>query len=437
MFSIIKKYTLISILISTPLVAMESNKEETIEKRFYFTAINQLHDRKYSSLQRVIETYLNPEYLFSSSLAKKLIELTTVTLPRDERYGIDEITFSPDSTILASTSRGGTIKLWDTKNAILNNTLEHTNWVNSIAFSPDGTALASGANDNAVKLWDTKNKTLTTALSGNPRYVESVAFSPDGTLLASGSIEGTIELWDLKTKLFTILHDHTDKVYSLAFSPDGKVLASASRDATVKLWDIKNKILITTLSDHNDAVLSVAFSPNGTMFASASCDNTVKLWDTKNNKHITTLSGHNHWATSVAFSPDDTILASGSFDKTIKLWNTKDKTLVTTLYNHIEVESVAFSPDGTMLASAPYLNLWRIPVISTFLKPLSVDKKGLKKFVLLMAIFEHFEATKKPLNLIDPEIITTLKSLPAWLQKPLQDKLMVRVWHKKEKNNHA
>ena len=192
------------------------------------------------------------------------------------------------------------------------------------------------------------------------------------------------------------LSGHSDSVLSISFSPDGKTVVSGSLDNTTKLWDVANKKEITTLPGQGNAVNSAAFSPDGKRVACGSRDKTIRLWDVVDcEKEIATLSGHSDCVHSVAFSPDSKIVASASSDKTIKLWD---------VGFYIELEP--------------------------FLKSLHADAKGIKKFFLLRKIFEHFEKTKEPLSLYQPEAIALLKELPAWLQKPLQEKQMVRVFKK-------
>jgi len=61
--------------------------------------------------------------------------------------------FSLDGKLVASTSNGKTIRLWDT---ITGNScrvlLGHSDCVNAVVFSPDGKLVASASNDNTVRL---------------------------------------------------------------------------------------------------------------------------------------------------------------------------------------------------------------------------------------------------------------------------------------------
>ncbi|KAJ5930705.1 hypothetical protein N7466_006198 [Penicillium verhagenii] len=80
-------------------------------------------------------------------------------------------------------------------------TLEgHSGQISSVAFSPDGLTLASGSKDGTIKLWNTATGTQRQILEGGSwESINSLAFSPDGLTLASGSFDGTIELWDTAT----------------------------------------------------------------------------------------------------------------------------------------------------------------------------------------------------------------------------------------------
>ena len=110
------------------------------------------------------------------------------------RFGkgnINQIQFSPDSTILAVAS---SIGIWvyetDTYQEIALLT-EHTDDVKSLAFSPNGKILASGGgwDDKTIYLWDTTTGQFQKTLKGHTGAVTSLAFSPDGKTLASGSLD--------------------------------------------------------------------------------------------------------------------------------------------------------------------------------------------------------------------------------------------------------
>ena len=284
--------------------------------------------------------------------------------------------YSPNGKRLASSLRGGQIKIWDADNGdlllttkrqvstayfhdkdgnLLRTEKNHAWSVLSIAYSTDGKTLASGGNADNINLWDANTGELLRTLKGHDDDVESVAFAPDGNTLASGSSDKTIKLWDVTSgELLRTLEGHKDKVLSVAFAPDSNTLASASGndDKTIKLWDARSGELLHTLEGHDSYVSSVAFAPDSNTLASGSSDKTIKLWDARSGELLRTLKEHDSHVGSVAFAPDGSTLASGSSDKTIKLWDARSGELLHTLEGHDGgVTSVAFAPDGNTLAS--------------------------------------------------------------------------------------
>nr|WP_240496537.1 ElyC/SanA/YdcF family protein [Streptomyces torulosus] len=106
----------------------------------------------------------------------------------------------------------------------------HKGAVTSCAFSPDGSLLATTSNDHTARMWRVTDGAEQAVLSGHTGGVWDCAFSPGGTLLATASNDHTTRLWRVADSIeLAVLIGHTDWVTSCAFSPDGALLATTSK----------------------------------------------------------------------------------------------------------------------------------------------------------------------------------------------------------------
>jgi WD40 repeat protein len=217
---------------------------------------------------------------------------------------VDSVAFSPDGKWLASGGEGqggaARLQLWDLgkldEPSFSSVPLSgHTDTVYAVAFSPNSRLLASTGRDGSVRLWDLLDIEHGTAspkiLAHTDRSVTSISFSPDGKLLATGSDEGYVRLWELQNpnKAPVVLDTcattpptpgfATDdsNVASIAFSPDSQTLAVdcgqvikllGVRQATDNPVDPNGRDSPVVLGEHYRSLnSSLAFSPNGRMLA--------------------------------------------------------------------------------------------------------------------------------------------------------------------------
>ncbi|MEU1338352.1 hypothetical protein [Streptomyces sp. NPDC005827] len=168
------------------------------------------------------------------------------------------LAFDPAGTMLAVSGHFGRVRVLDVNSGHVVSTLNmpedktkagssgpareldpSNNTVESIAFSPDGATLATSSRDGTVRLWNPATGSIQETLpdAGTP-----MAFSPDGATLAVGRVDGdggSVSLLDIATGYARVeFVGQTGEVRSLAFSPDGHTLASADSDGTVQLWNV-------------------------------------------------------------------------------------------------------------------------------------------------------------------------------------------------------
>jgi hypothetical protein len=137
--------------------------------------------------------------------------------------------FSPDSHVLVSASRDGTLKLWDVPTGTPKTTLiGHAGIVHSIAYSQDGTVLASASDDKTVRLWEANSGKERSFFRGNgaPSCVRFIGQELLASSWSSGN--GTVRIWNTRSGKDRVLLEVSGLlIHSISFSPDSKLLATA------------------------------------------------------------------------------------------------------------------------------------------------------------------------------------------------------------------
>ncbi len=259
---------------------------------------------------------------------------------------IGKAVFSPDGSLVATTSIDGTARIWkaETGSEILTFSTATVAGQRAIAFSPDGTMVATAGINNTAILSDVKTGQKLYELTGHTAVVMAIDFSPDGKLLATGSTDRSVIIWDPTTgKKIHVIPVYVSGVLDLKFSPDGTRLATAGNDAAVKLWDVKTGASLLTLSGKYGSANGLMFNADGSKLVTAHDDGLVRTWDTKTGELLGAFTGYPNVVWSVTFSPDDQLVAAGGIDGTIKVWDSSSGKEMFTLIGHtMPVTSVTF-----------------------------------------------------------------------------------------------
>jgi WD40 repeat protein len=196
---------------------------------------------------------------------------------------IEQLTFSPDGTTLASGLSDGRVYLWDAADGLQRDDLRrYETWARArlVAFLRGGESLLSAGGD---RVYEDDLCTRRMVRSWEVPRMACAALSPDGKHLAVGGRDNvSLVRFDASNGLQRERLDAgqiSDIVGCVAFSNDNRWLAAGDRRGLITVWDVASGKLVRSFPGHSDAVSGLAFAPDGRTLASGSDDATVLLWD--------------------------------------------------------------------------------------------------------------------------------------------------------------
>ena len=336
----------------------------------------ELVDREDGGL-RVKDVAFSPSGQLLASSTADTVVLWNVESATRQRYFANgdggAVQFSPDGTVLASTSwHGRRTKFWDIQTGRELAVFQHDAHVKHVAFCESDAVVVSDWQGN-IMLWDLATKELRFRTKAHAGPASCVVSWLDTGRVASSGVDGLVKIWSTsggKFGLVATLHGHSGNVESLAISPDGKTLASGGVDNTVRLWDVDSHQELDTLRG-DSPLQTLAFAPDGKTLAAANYVG-VRLWDTARPRPMKALAGHTRQLFTAAFSPDQTTMSTCGYDGIVRLWDTNTWSLRTKLAHEGPVMWAPFSPDGKMLATAGHEGVIRLWNLEDTKKPLAV-----------------------------------------------------------------
>jgi WD40 repeat protein len=360
-----------------------------------------------SLLALPVETWIGdePQLGFVAILDAETGEVFLVFEAHDS--GVQDLSFSPDGSLMATGSLAGLTKIWDVAASLaagvgqeLATLCCHEDWVLSANFSPDGLRIVTSS--EAIKVWDiatgdelyaieeydpneaifspdgqfivavNETQILTFEAETGELYHSApgpgnnfvvLIFSPDGSHFAASNYDGSVMIWNYAEGEIDpdplILSGHRGPAAGIAYTADGRWLASGGVDGTARLWDVSlNGASEFGTYAHDSRAMDVAISSDGSWLASVSLDGTAKIWDVITREERYTLEGHDGWVIDVDIHPEGHELATAGTDGTVRFWNAETGEQRLVIQAHEVVDGfcsgacgVSFSPDGKHLAT--------------------------------------------------------------------------------------
>lgn len=305
-------------------------------------------------------------------------ELVTCVVP--DAADITEVAFSPDSSRMASGSKNGSVRIWDTLTGRNLLTLRgHTLPIFSLCFSSDGRLLASAQAEQAdilsaqappahkvidgVKVWDLAQGAEITALAG----FRNALFSPDSKLVATLGPTREPCLYDARTgALVRAFHGAQMTTTTLFYSPNGRYLAANSVDlarynakAPESIVGLPGEIVIWDAATGREVrkqrfepfALAPAFVNGGKFLVTYQLNATLTLWDTLSGALIAKRKMEEA-VNGIAPTRDGELFVTLSiFEKSIKIWDARSLREKLALHG-IGGSALNVNGDGTRLAVA-------------------------------------------------------------------------------------
>ncbi|MBC7783782.1 MAG: WD40 repeat domain-containing protein, partial [Burkholderiales bacterium] len=190
--------------------------------------------------------------------------------------------FSPDGSMIASTSFDATIRIFDLASGKVLHTLLPPSGAGQInlAFSADSSRLAAGGDEKLVYIWNVWSGNLERTLKGHDSAVFHMVWGRNDDTLITGGDDGHIMVWPTRSDAPPRkLLGHNGPVYSLGISADGSRLVSGGFDNTSRVWNMETGQELLTLRGHTSGIVCVAFSKDGNRLVTAGNDARLMIWD--------------------------------------------------------------------------------------------------------------------------------------------------------------
>jgi WD40 repeat protein len=210
--------------------------------------------------------------------------------------------------------------LWDQSTERPLNRVLHDHLANQCAFSPDGSLLVTSSSDYTARLWSVPDLRLCAVLHDQEDDVEMSVFHPSKELVATASRDHKLRVYDFEGQLVRRFVGHTADVISVEWAEAGDELITSSDDGTVKRWSLANGELLADIDMGGVETDTIVIGPDGTLYAGNDDGEIVVI----RGDSTTAVSAHAAGIKRLVLNADRNLLVSLSYDRTMLLWETTE-----------------------------------------------------------------------------------------------------------------
>ena len=305
----------------------------------------------------------------------------------------DSVCWSPDGSWLAI-ANGPTVRLYhfDSDSPEFERVLiGHTDTVKSVQFSAQGDRIATASRDGTVRLWDSEGR-LQRIYDGHEDPVNDVSWHPNGQLLATACLDGSVRIWTVEGRTLAVMHDHEAPVNAVSWNPNGQILASGCENKVIRYWSPDGEPG-PVIEAHIGPVRSLKWNSEGTQLLS--CDFGIeatngqesdrahlKVWDQQG--QMVSSVQVNQPLSQVSWSPDGKQAVAGAW-RSVMLWTIGDQTVNPRMLSYNSGKArvngfvpVAWRPNGEEISAGPMIMSRSLEPLATMsLRTISLHSVGL------------------------------------------------------------
>ncbi|MEV0459187.1 WD40 repeat domain-containing protein [Catellatospora methionotrophica] len=279
-----------------------------------------------------------------------------------------DLAAAQDGTWLATVSRPGTVRLWNTRDGGLRWERREAGLHLGPGVAPDGSWLLV-TRPGGGTLWDPSTGTMLGTLAHDNRdaaFAELVA--PDSSWLVTCDRSGDLILWDARTarRRALLTRDLPWPRWRVG-APDSSWLLVTGEEGPPRVWRAADGTLAATLDAHGGRLTGCQVAPDGTWLATSGTDGLVRVWDTQDWTVAAVLESRGTGFAACLTSPEGSWLATRRRHAPVQLWDPRTWSVHAELDCVDLVDQWAAAPDGSLLATGHdgAVRVWRTAQAAT------------------------------------------------------------------------